>query len=117
MTTEPGINDTLNDREQTYGDFATLATASQALKSVFRASPSYTSMTAVQREAMEMCIVKMCRIWYGNPMHFDSWRDMAGYATLAVEEFSPRADGRSMVAAALPANPVELLKTLAQAAE
>ena len=64
-----------------------------------------------------MVIPLQCRIMYGDPMHFDSWRDTAGYAALAVEEFNPRQDGSVMTPAANPKDPVELLQTLAQAAE
>lgn len=104
------ITDTLNDRESKYGSFNELAVAIQSLKSVFRASPAYNRMTAVQREAMEMIITKQCRIWYGDPMHFDSWRDTAGYAALAVEEFHPREDGSKMEPAANPTTPLELVQ-------
>jgi hypothetical protein len=105
---------TLDEREKTYGDFNELAKAIQAHKSVLRASPAYPKMTAVQRECMEMDIVKNCRIMYGDPFHFDSWRDKAGYAMLAVEEFHPRADGRKMQAAANPQTPVQLEQAVTQ---
>ena len=107
------ITETLNDREKTYGDFGQLAVAIQAMKSVFRSSPAYNGMTAVQREAMEMIILKQCRIMYGDPMHFDSWRDTAGYAALAVEEFHPRQDGTVMTPAANPKDPMDLLRQVA----
>lgn len=102
------ITETLNEREKTYGDFGELARAIQAFKSVARASPSWPRMTAVQRECMDMDMVKTCRILYGDPMHFDSWRDKAGYAALAVEEFHPREDGRPMKAAPMPDHPVQI---------
>jgi hypothetical protein len=108
------IVDTLNDRESKYGEFGELARAIQAFKSVARASPSWPRMTATQREAMEMDIVKTCRILYGDPMHFDSWRDKAGYAMLAVEEFNPRTDKRPMQPAGNPQTPLELEKAVAE---
>lgn len=107
------VNETLNEREKTYGDFNQLATAVQSLKSVFRSSTAYNRMTAVQREAMEMVIMKQCRIMYGDPMHFDSWRDLAGYAMLAVEEFHPREDGTKMEPAKNPKTPLELVPLVA----
>lgn len=107
------ITETLNDRETKYGNFIDLATAIQAFKSIMRAAPAYPRMTAVQREAMEMDMMKTCRILYGDPMHFDSWRDKAGYAALAVEEFNPREDGSVMKPAANPVTPLELLQTVA----
>jgi hypothetical protein len=82
------IQETLNDREQTYGDFGKLAAAIQAFKDVYRKSPSWAKMTAVQREALDADAVKTCRILYGDPQHEDNWHDKAGYAILATEEFT-----------------------------
>lgn len=98
------VTDTLNDREAKYGDFGELAKAIQAYKSAIRHAPSWVRMTSTQREAAEMIALKLCRIVYGDPLHFDSWRDIAGYATLAAEEFT----GRPMMPAANPATPLEL---------
>ena len=83
--------ETLNEREGQYGSFNTLANAVQAFKTVCRAAPSWPKMTAVQRETMDMLVLKQCRILYGDPMHADSWHDLCGYAMLATEEFN-RAD-------------------------
>lgn len=82
------LTETLNDRENLYGDFGTLAEAIQALKALAHKAPSWPQMTPVQREAMDMAIVKQCRILYGNPHLRDSWLDFAGYAHLAVEEMA-----------------------------
>lgn len=106
------IQETLNDREAKYGDFGELAKAIQAYKSAIRHAPSWAKMTAVQREAAEMIAVKLCRIVYGDPLHFDSWLDIAGYATLAAEEFG--ASKRPMVAAENPATPPELEKAVSE---
>ena len=101
------VTDTLNEREKTYGDFGKLAQAVQAFKSVCRAAPSWPAMTATQRESSEMIMLKMVRLLYGDPFHFDSWHDIAGYATLAAEEFGKK---QPMVAAGDPKEPVELLE-------
>jgi hypothetical protein len=82
------IQEKLTDREAKYGDFSKLAAAIQAFKNVYRASPSWPQLTAVQREVMEMNLVKTCRILYGDPQHEDSWEDLCGYAMLATEEFA-----------------------------
>lgn len=100
------VVETLNDREPKYGDFGELAKAVQAYKAAIRHAPSWVKMTAVQREAAEMIVLKLCRIVYGDPLHFDSWHDIAGYATLAAEEFS--ADKRPMKPAADPQTPAQL---------
>lgn len=104
------IQDTLNDREAKYGDFGELSKAIQAYKSAIRHAPSWPKMTAVQREAAEMVATKLCRVVYGDPLHFDSWLDIAGYATLAAEEFG--ANKAPMVAAENPATPLELEKAV-----
>lgn len=106
------ITDVLDERENTYGDFSELARAIQAFKAVLRASPAWPAMTAIQREVMDMDAVKNCRIMYGNPMHMDNWRDKAGYSTLAVEEFFPRADKKAMAPAANPTTALELEQTV-----
>lgn len=106
------IQSTLNDREAKYGDFGELAKAIQAYKSAIRHAPSWPKMTSVQREAAEMIATKLCRIVYGDPLHFDSWYDISGYATLAAEEFGA-ADKRPMVAAENPATPQQLEQVVA----
>jgi hypothetical protein len=80
------IQDTLNEREARYGQFGTLAPMIQALKRMYRAAPSWQHMTDVQREVMDMDVVKTLRILYGDPHHADNWHDKAGYAMLAHEE-------------------------------
>jgi hypothetical protein len=101
------IADTLNEREHRYGDFGTMAAAVQAFKSVCRHAPSWATMTATQREASEMIMLKMVRVLYGDPLHFDTWHDIAGYATLATEEFGKK---RVMAPAENPKEPVDLLE-------
>jgi hypothetical protein len=100
------IQETLNDREAKYGDFNKLAAAIQAFKNVYRASPSWKHMTAVQRETFDMMAVKKCRILYGDNMHADSWADLCGYAMLAHEEFA-RPD-LTMAPPAEPQHPMDL---------
>lgn len=102
------VVETLNGRESKYGDFGELAKAIQAYKSAIRHAPSWPKMTAVQREAAEMIALKLCRIVYGDPLHFDSWHDIAGYATLASEEFSETLGQRPMTPADNPTTPLEL---------
>lgn len=106
------VQDILNEREEKYGDFNALANAIQAFKSVYRASPSWKQMTAVQRESLEMEIVKNCRILYGDPMHEDSWIDKCGYAMLATEEFTKsRVKKEPMDPPMEPKHPIDLEDT------
>ncbi len=111
------VTDLLNDREKKYGDFGELAKAIQAYKSAARHAPRWNAMTSSQREAVEMIVMKLCRVLYGDPMHMDSWVDISGYAVLAAEEFNPRTEGgkpEPMVPAANPATPAELENAVAK---
>ena len=81
------VHELLNERETVYGDFSVLAHNIQIRKELNRQAPSWKQMTAVQREVMDMNVVKDCRILYGSPKHRDNWIDKCGYAQLAVEEF------------------------------
>ena len=103
------IDEVLNERQTVYGDFNTLAHAVQAYKSTARSAPSWLVMTSTQREAVDMITLKLCRVLYGDPLHMDSWLDIAGYATLATEEFTSK---RPMAPAPNPVNPIELMDTI-----
>lgn len=72
----------LEERGLQYGCFRTQASLSQGLKDVIRSGSSYDEMTQAQREAAEMICHKLARIANGNPSHWDSWHDIAGYAEL-----------------------------------
>lgn len=93
------ISDVLNERENQYGDFATLAPMAQTLKRIFRQAPGAGKLTDVQVEVLENIAVKLARILNGNPLIADNWQDIAGYASLAHEEL--------MHAAQPPAQPVK----------
>lgn len=88
------LTETLNDREEKYGDFGRLADAIQAMKNVARSAPGWLAMNAVQREAMDMVMVKQARLLYGDPQVRDSWLDLSGYAHLAVEQMDREAAQR-----------------------
>lgn len=79
------LKDILSVRGNLYGDFTDQAVLSQALK--HRAIPSSTTgdWDAYQIEGMEMILHKIARICNGDPNYADSWRDIAGYATLVAD--------------------------------
>lgn len=79
---------TLDARKMVHGDFSDHSRITQALKDVARASPSWSAMSPVEREAVEMILHKVGRVCAGNPHHQDHWHDIAGYARL-VEERLP----------------------------
>lgn len=83
------IDNTLEERGQTYGQFEHQAKLSQELKRcVHRHNPSGTGVTRWQamphahREAIDMILHKVARLVNGDHDHIDGWHDIAGYATL-----------------------------------
>lgn len=76
------MNDTLAERGNRYGDFATHAQITQDLKTVFTSSPRWKDLNAAMKEGLEMVAHKIGRILNGDPTYGDSWHDIAGYAKL-----------------------------------
>ena len=72
-----------------YGTFAENARISQSIKDAMLVSRNWPDMRADQREALEMIAGKVARILNGDPEHFDSWHDIAGYATLVADTMKP----------------------------
>ena len=79
----------LADRAQRYGSFNGHAAISQALQKVVykgfakrEDGKTAQDMTDAQREALFMILHKVARIVNGDFNYDDSWRDIAGYATL-----------------------------------
>lgn len=79
----------LADRAQRYGSFEGHAAISQALQKVVYKGfakrvdgKTAQDMTDAQREALFMILHKIARIVNGDFNYDDSWRDIAGYATL-----------------------------------
>lgn len=83
MTT---LQQTLNERAATHGFFAINSRISQQLKELLRNKDSYEKLTYVQRESLDMIMHKISRILSGDPKFIDSWRDIAGYAQLVVDD-------------------------------
>jgi len=73
---------TIEDREDSHGDYTAQATLSQQLKSLLHDSAGWSRLTAPQKETLDMLAVKMSRVLNGDPNVADHWTDMAGYATL-----------------------------------
>jgi hypothetical protein len=80
------IKDTLSERGGTYGKYTSVSQISQDLKKVMRESPNYKVMPAPLQESLDMIANKISRILNGDPLYEDSWRDISGYATLALME-------------------------------
>lgn len=80
------VNDTLAERGSRYGDFRAHAEITQGLKGVMQQTPGWWRLTASMKESLEMIAHKVGRILNGDPNYDDSWLDIAGYATLVVDE-------------------------------
>jgi hypothetical protein len=76
------VSDTLQQRHETYGEYATQARIAQQLKDVMHDTPNWHTMTYAQRESLDMIAAKISRILNGDPDHIDSWHDIGGYARL-----------------------------------
>ena len=84
------IEQTLQDREATHGDFADVAAYAQLMKEILRNSNGYRKMNDAQREACEAWLAKTARIMAGDVDHIDHAHDIAGYATLYVRACGAR---------------------------
>ncbi len=77
------IEETLNERQERYGDFIDYATIATNLKNPMRSEhTNYSNLSDDKKEALEMIMGKIARILSGDPEYRDSWHDIAGYATL-----------------------------------
>lgn len=76
------------ERGSRYGKFKDGADIMQSLKDTMRDVDGWNNMTASQKEALDMIQHKIGRILNGDPTYDDSWRDIAGYATLIVNELN-----------------------------
>ena len=72
----------LNDRTRTHGHFVEQFRLSQELKEILR-QYNWNKLSDVQKEALEMIVMKISRIVTGDPTHDDHWTDIAGYAKRA----------------------------------
>jgi hypothetical protein len=75
----------LQERAKTHGDYGQTAQTAQVLKRLIRHAPAYADMSERQKESLEMIATKLARIMCGNPHEPDHWKDIAGYALLAVK--------------------------------
>lgn len=80
------VRDVLTQRGKRYGEYTDVSATSQTLKGVIEAGASYDEMEFYMKESLAMIANKLARIVNGDPYYDDSWRDIAGYAQLVVDE-------------------------------
>lgn len=76
------------ERGARYGKFKDGAEIMQELKDVMRSVDGWSNLSPSQKEALDMIQHKIGRILNGDPSYDDNWKDIAGYATLIVNELS-----------------------------
>jgi len=82
------INDILDERGARYGDFMTVASFSQQIKSLLCSAEPFLPLDPDMIEALEMISNKLARMLCGDPTYIENWRDIAGYATLVMNRLS-----------------------------
>src|SRR5687767_13780102 len=96
MLVDAATSAILNERSTTHGSFTDNAKYGQTLRLLFRQSKGWVHATTIQQEALDMIACKLSRILSGQPEFEDHWRDLAGYATLAVETKRGSYDDRQL---------------------
>ena len=84
------VAEVLEERGTRYGVFMGQAQIAQSLHIVLEQGMKLTGKTRFsfapdELEAINMIINKIGRIYNGDPHYSDSWRDIAGYATLVAD--------------------------------
>lgn len=84
------VEQVLEERGTRYGIFMHQAQIAQSLHIVLEQGMQLSGKTRFsfapdQLEAVNMIVNKLARIYNGDPHYSDSWRDIAGYATLVAD--------------------------------
>ena len=84
------MNDLLNEREKTHGDYGYTAKVAQELKAVVRETRPEERLTEIQLESLDLTCTKIARILSGNPNSEQHWEDIVGYAQLVVNDLEAK---------------------------
>ena len=79
------------ERGTRYGKFKDGAEIMRDLKHVMHEVDGWNDLSPSQKEALDMIQHKIGRILNGDPNYDDNWKDVAGYATLIVNELNGEA--------------------------
>ena len=82
------VTETLDQRENRYGDYSKVSGTSQWLKDIIRAGDSWSAMEPYMQESLDLIANKIARIVNGDPYYDDSWHDVGGYAKLVEIELA-----------------------------
>ncbi len=84
--TSSSIQEILEQRGKTHGDFTDHAQYCQEIKGLLHAKGQH--LNDIQMESLEMIAHKIARILAGNPNVRDHWDDIAGYAKLVSDRIT-----------------------------
>lgn len=80
------VTEILKQRGDKYGEYKDVALTAQCLKHNVRSGKTFSQQEAYMSESLDLICNKMSRIVNGDPYYIDSWKDIAGYAQLVVNE-------------------------------
>ena len=80
------VDQTLQDRNGTHGDYKEQAAMGEAIREVMMQGKNWGALTTSQRDCLIMVSVKISRILTGDQNHVDSWHDMQGYPRLVEKD-------------------------------
>lgn len=83
MTDDP-IETILKERGDKYGPYDVCCQMSQGIREVFRTSPQWGDLSSVTKDTLDQIALKMSRVLSGDEKFEDNWRDIVGYAKLAL---------------------------------
>lgn len=83
------INDILDQRQKTHGNFEKVARLDTELFSTFN-TYLYSNLSDEQYCAIKMILHKIARIGCGDPEFIDHWQDIIGYAQLIINGIKDR---------------------------
>lgn len=84
------MDDLLDTRELTHGDFLRTAHTAQAIKTRLEIGEAWPwpDMSPVLKESLHLIATKLARIVEGSPQEEDHWRDIIGYSELALRDIA-----------------------------
>lgn len=86
------VESVLNERGSRYGDFSDVSDTTMQLMSIVESARNYEHLEPYQKTALFMIFNKIARAVNGDPKYLDNYTDIAGYATLVIQELSRNAD-------------------------
>ena len=80
------MEDILNEREKTHGNYPIQAETAQSIKQCMKDTPNWNHIPAYYKESLEMVATKIARILHGDPYEPEHSRDGSGYFGLVTRE-------------------------------